>query len=697
MSTSTRLQFAKKRMCPCGKSASYCPVRGHEHDDQPYGKCWSDSCQQKFFPLRSADKPTVEPPESSAIISRREHEYLTLNGEPHMLVRITKRANGKKDVYSFRREGGEWIPKINGIENLPYQLPDLRESIGMGRTILVLEGEKDVDRAQLLGFAASSNQGGAGKWTDSLSGHFDGANVVVIADNDPIGHEHAKQVRTSLLEHGGVLSAEILDLRTLMTDLPEKGDLSDYVDLGGSVERLRTAVESIVAKATPPSAPICGIPLPTFYPDQLPIQLHRLIEHVEDKHQRFALLASAIVAIGGVLPNVVTEYHGNRFSPALYLFVAGPPGSGKSSIIPSLQLVMNVDKELQEQSKRDQTSYQEKCERWKSFGRKNGEPHPTKPERKQFLVPADSTAPVIVRALCGNDCCLLFDSEADTLATAMRPETGDVSSTLRKAWQGERISEARVGGDLYASTDHPHISIIISGTTDQISGLVKHVENGLTSRFAFIEFHGQPTFRNPFLSTHARAYTSARELAHSIHDMWKFNTRHANERQFLVELTKPQQMRFMEHFSQRLHDQIEAADQATTLRAGIVAVRIATVLTCLRVWEERTHLDEVMMVRDEDFETSIVMAEFFRLSTDSIVTRLSGNRPSKALPPRKRKPLEWFEQLPNEFTTQQAITQGQTLTIARATVHKYLNDESRFERIKQGSYRKVNPAATRAP
>lgn len=697
MSTSTRLQFTKKRRCPCGKSTSFCPVRGSERNDQPHGKCWSDTCGQKFFPKRCPDNPRDEAPDSQRIASTREHEYVTLNGEPNMLIRIIKRANGSKEAAALRWEGGAWVPGVKSIEILPYNLPDVRESIGLGRTILVLEGEQDCDRANAIGFTATCNPFGAGKWTDAMSQHFDGAHVVVIADNDVIGREHASKVRESLLKKGGVLCAEILDLPTLMPHLHEKADLSDFLDLGGSVEQLSNAIDTTVEKASPAAIPSTGIPLPNYHLDQLPKQLHRLVEHVEDKHQRFALLASAIVAIGAVLPNVCTEYHGSLYSPALYLFVVGPPGSGKSSIIPARHLVMKVDKEIQEVSKRELNAYKEANRRWKVSDCKDDEPLPTKPERKHFLIPADSTSPVIVRAICGNDCCLIFDTEADTLATAMRPESGDISSTLRKAWQGERVSEARVGGDLYASTDHPHISIIISGTTDQIGGLVRHVDNGLASRISFIEFHGQPIYRDPFTANHSRTHTKARELAQTVHDLWQFNTRHAKERQFLVELNEAQQHRFNEHFSQRLHDQIEASDQATTLRAGIVAVRIATVLTCLRHWEERTHLDEVMEVYEDDFQMALMLAEFFRLSTDSIITRLQSSRPSRALTQRKRKTLEWFDRLPDEFTSSQAIELGGQHAIARATVHKYLNDEARFERFKQGHYRKVTTSAARAP
>ena len=79
--------------------------------------------------------------------------------------------------------------KIEGIERVPYRLPQMIQGIKDSKTILILEGEKDADRAAEMGFIATTFQGGAGKWKEEYLEHFVGAHVVLIPDNDKPGCE----------------------------------------------------------------------------------------------------------------------------------------------------------------------------------------------------------------------------------------------------------------------------------------------------------------------------------------------------------------------------------------------------------------------------------------------------------------------------------------------------------------------------
>ena len=80
---------------------------------------------------------------------------------------------------------GEWLNNLTDCEPLPYRLPEVLATIKAGETVFVVEGEKDADALAEIGLAATTNHGGAGKWTTACSRHFAaGAKVVVIADND---------------------------------------------------------------------------------------------------------------------------------------------------------------------------------------------------------------------------------------------------------------------------------------------------------------------------------------------------------------------------------------------------------------------------------------------------------------------------------------------------------------------------------
>ena len=123
------------------------------------------------------------------------------------------------------------------MRQVPYRLPELIEAVG-GR-IFVAEGEKDVDRLVVWGLFATCNPGGSGKWRADFAQYFASADVVVIADNDNPGRDHARAVATNVAATAA--KVRILEL----PGLPEKGDFCDWVAAGGTPDQL----EELVAEA----------------------------------------------------------------------------------------------------------------------------------------------------------------------------------------------------------------------------------------------------------------------------------------------------------------------------------------------------------------------------------------------------------------------------------------------------------------
>ena len=141
---------------------------------------------------------------------------------------------------------GGWIWDMKGIKRVPYQLPELLNAAAYA-TIFICEGEKDVDALRARDLVATTNPGGAGKWTPSMSAHLGGRNVVILPDNDEAGEAHARDLITKL---AGV-AASIRVLR--LADLPRKGDVSDWLAAGGTADELeRLAAE---ASTVTPEAP----------------------------------------------------------------------------------------------------------------------------------------------------------------------------------------------------------------------------------------------------------------------------------------------------------------------------------------------------------------------------------------------------------------------------------------------------------
>ncbi len=146
-----------------------------------------------------------------------------------------------KGFYQRRPDGnGGWVNDLKGVRPVLYRLPELLAA-DLAEPVFIVEGEKDADRLAALDMVATTNSGGAGKWKPEYSEALHGRNVVILPDNDNPGQTHSEQVAASL--HGVAESVKVVEL----PGLPEKGDVSDWLDAGGTRFNLW-----FLAKQTPP-------------------------------------------------------------------------------------------------------------------------------------------------------------------------------------------------------------------------------------------------------------------------------------------------------------------------------------------------------------------------------------------------------------------------------------------------------------
>jgi putative DNA primase/helicase len=142
-----------------------------------------------------------------------------------------------KNFLQRRPDGtGGWVWNLKGVRRVPYRLPQLLES-AEGATVCVVEGEKDADRLAALGFVATTNPGGAGKWRDEYSQYLSGKHVVIFPDNDEPGRLHAEQVARSA--YNLAASVRVVNL----PGSPPKGDVSDWLDGKGIEDGLQELIE----------------------------------------------------------------------------------------------------------------------------------------------------------------------------------------------------------------------------------------------------------------------------------------------------------------------------------------------------------------------------------------------------------------------------------------------------------------------
>jgi hypothetical protein len=233
-----------------------------------------------WFPITRARIMSTNPPKKVA-----EYPY---HGEDGSLLAVKTRwepgFHGEKKSFSWRRpipnrknawaagsgviQGGEFrlhqtragwheyrqgesgsdpifLPPLPGLSL--YRLPELLRSDPLHPVILV-EGEKKVDRLQQLGFVATTSYAGASKWDLAWGCHFAGRRLCIIPDwgqTDP-GLEYAHKVAASAMCFQAL---EIRIVRLPISELRPDGSGGDILDwLRYREERGQPADRQAVAK-----------------------------------------------------------------------------------------------------------------------------------------------------------------------------------------------------------------------------------------------------------------------------------------------------------------------------------------------------------------------------------------------------------------------------------------------------------------
>ena len=194
-------------------------------------------------------------------------------------------------------EAGGWLPNLQGVARVLYRLPELLAA-DPARLVFLVEGEKDADKLAALGLTATTAPGGAGKWRDAYAELLRRRPVVILPDNDKPGREHARNVARSLVTAAALV--KILDL----PNLPDKGDVSNWLDAGGTAERLQELADAAPVW-TPGTDPA---------PDDRP----------------------ASVRLCDVAPQALQWLWRGRIPLGKLSFIVGDPGLGKSFLVADL-------------------------------------------------------------------------------------------------------------------------------------------------------------------------------------------------------------------------------------------------------------------------------------------------------------------------------------------------------------------------
>ncbi|WP_165831886.1 phage/plasmid primase, P4 family [Brachybacterium endophyticum] len=198
-------------------------------------RCWAGCSSQDL--ARALGVPEWMP---GGLTHQATYDYVTAEGDLVFQVLRGSDASGQKHIRqrvpdSSKPSGFSW--SLKGLapdqRSLLFHAPLVRLAVESNDLVYLVEGEKDALTAAEIGLVATTNAGGAGKFTDRHAQLLAGAHVRIIQDNDDVGRRHGAQAHRML--QGVAASVELFDVPA---DLPEKADLTDMILAGYKIEDL---------------------------------------------------------------------------------------------------------------------------------------------------------------------------------------------------------------------------------------------------------------------------------------------------------------------------------------------------------------------------------------------------------------------------------------------------------------------------
>ncbi|MEG1891352.1 MAG: hypothetical protein RR301_08040 [Clostridia bacterium] len=226
---------------------------------------------QKVYTVR---KPQLSPKANDGGLGKLTNIYDYTDADGKLLFQVCRfeksNADGKREK-TFRqrrylpadpaaKNGYVWSVPEEIRNSTIYHLPAVLDAINGGLTVYVVEGEKDADTMTRLGYTATTNAGGAGKWADGHTALLKGADVVVLYDydvekNNFAGQKHAWELAKAVNEIAN--RVRMPDIKEACPDIPAKGDITDLFQILGD-EQGKEAFDALVDT--------CGM----YNPDGLP-------------------------------------------------------------------------------------------------------------------------------------------------------------------------------------------------------------------------------------------------------------------------------------------------------------------------------------------------------------------------------------------------------------------------------------------
>ena len=431
----------------------------------------------------------------------------------------------------------------------------------------------------------------------------------------------------------------------------------------------------------------------------LPGILTKAVDTMHIKQEKDLVLIGSIVTLSSVLLPFRTIFHGRTIFPNMFLFVPGPAGSGKGRLDFCYRLVRPIHNDKRELWQLQQEEYKQELDRYRALSKKEkaNATSPVKPPITLLRVPANCSATSFAEAMADNGNMLMFETEGDTVVNTFKSDYGNYSDNFRKAFAHEEFGYLRRGNDSEEKeVQNPRLSVVLSGTPEQVKSLIPNAENGLLSRFIFYTLSATDEWLDGF-----SGYDADNPLEKVFDDLGKEVDRfyqHLKQYQEIwFSLSIVQQQKFNDYFAvekQRMKELNGDLYNASTHRLSWALLRIAMILTALRCMDTG-RIPEKIECADIDFDTALSIIKTVSHHNDYIFNVLNEGvteevKVSETYSSAARATL--LSILPNQFTSKDMKEAAVKISKSVRTVERQVRraiQKGQVKELGKGSYQKI--------
>ncbi|MDE6833810.1 MAG: toprim domain-containing protein [Ruminococcus sp.] len=289
--------FEVKKINSNGEITAVCPACRHEklyisvvanNDGKPMvvmdckHNCTFDEIMSAAGLPRNAVYLTPPRPRFEDITSQRAHLYTDSQGMPIAKKFITKyfeeyitmqgkihKAGDKTTLWQrYDQQTRQYITGLDGLKMPLYHLHRLSDA----ETVIIVEGEKDVETLEKMGYTATSSPNGANSWKSDYNQYLTGKKCIVLTDNDKAGEDAGIQTSNCLLQSN--IPVKLIRATEIYANVQKKGDISDIVEAVG-IEKAKDLLQEAITNAN------------NYVPAPLPIIQEKQATHERERPEFF--------------------------------------------------------------------------------------------------------------------------------------------------------------------------------------------------------------------------------------------------------------------------------------------------------------------------------------------------------------------------------------------------------------------------